>query len=118
MGKNLITTLGLITALGLSGCNSCIQQDAKEVEEIRKMNIEQLEKGPEMVDYFSEIQIEDYTTPLNMVYGDFNEDGHLDLIVSTANKGTSFKNKYGSGKLYFYEGDGKGNFTKKLYEKK
>lgn len=44
--------------------------------------------------------------------GDFNKDGHLDLIVA----GTKSGNNH-IAQLYFFEGDGKDNFTlKKSYK--
>lgn len=101
------------STLILGGCNGCIQQDAKEVEEIRKMNIEQLEKGPEIVDYFGNVQMFS-GSGATMTTGDFNGDGNLDLIV-----GSNYSSFAESDlRLYFFEGDGQGNFKLRQYEKK
>ncbi len=55
--------------------------------------------------YFSEFpMIHESGMAINS--GDFDGDGDLDLIVG-ANAGSFID----SGKLYFYENDGKGNFT-------
>lgn len=90
-GKNLIATLGL-SALILTGCAKSTNESPKN-----------LEKGPDMINYFARLPIDD---TIAMVSGDYNEDGHLDVIVGFDDE------------LRLYEGDGKGNFKLRQYEKK
>src|SRR3989344_6688639 len=47
------------------------------------------------------------TSGMALTTGDFNEDGHLDLIV-----GAKVGNLSDRAKLYLFLGDGKGNFRK------
>ena len=103
MGKNLLKAIAL-SSLVLSGC-----APEKKINP-QDLGIEQFEKGPEMVDYVAEMNLWAYTSPLGVTFADVNEDGHLDMIVSGYESS--------SGKIKVYEGDGKGNFKLRQYEKK
>ena len=111
MGKNLLKAIAL-SSLVLSGCNNCIQQDAKEAEKIKEMNMKDLEKGPEMVDYFGSIDLYHKlsTASVAITSGDFNNDENLDVVIANLDDNGT--------RLFFYEGDGKGNFKLRKYEKK
>lgn len=106
MAKNLLKVLCFGGALLLSGC-------AFQNKYTKDLKIEQLEKGPEMVDYFAETKVFAGSGTLSTVVGDFNEDGHLDYIVTGTKVGDN-----GMVQSFLYLGDGKGNFKLKQYEKK
>ena len=89
--NKIATGLGVIALAGLSlvGCEKA------------ESSSERIEKSK---DYFAEINAVDSRGGVGIVSGDFNEDKHLDIIYGTS-----------MGRLYFFEGDGKGNFKIKKY---
>lgn len=104
MGKNLLKAVVFSTLL-LSGCDSCKQKPV----DTKNLTINNLEKAPEMVDYFATISDVDWDSGISLVTGDFNNDGNLDLIIGTVYNSTT------SMRTQFYEGDGKGNFKLRQY---
>jgi len=95
-------------ALLFSGCIF----DKKPID-TKDLKIENLEKGPEIVDYCSETKVYSGNNAPSTIVGDFNEDGHLDFIVT----GTKLEDN-STAQSFLYEGDGKGNFKLRQYEKK
>ena len=62
---------------------------------------------PEKKDYFASFKM-DTRSGMAITSGDFDKDGDLDLIVGALDY-------WLDGRLYFYENDGKGNFSKRMY---
>ena len=92
--KTLTRSLaGSLTALALAGnLVSCPESNPQYQAEVK----------PTQTDYFAEVPRDWGENGMALTSGDFDGDGDLDLIVSNY-----------SSKLYFYENDGKGNFTLK-----
>src|SRR4030042_1199330 len=88
--KNLITAIGLSVLL-FTGCE-------KDKVELRKP------EQYEIADYFATFPMAG-ESGMAMESGDFDKDGDLDLIVG-AYKSDGLN---GTGKLYFFENDGRGN---------
>ncbi len=104
--KSLITNTGrglayLALASGFAGCNSGCNPTYQPL---------QAEQAPKQItqNYFA--QIPAYEGGLSSTPGDFNEDGHLDLVLGGIAGAGGLST---SGYFYFYAGDGKGNFTLK-----
>jgi hypothetical protein len=104
MAKNLFKIIALSTLL-LTGCANITNKTEKIKEE----------KKVEYVNYFDEVLMNSYESSLTMTSGDFDGDGDLDLIVGSNTHDWNSKLGSYTGKLFFYEGDGKGNFTKRQY---
>ncbi len=102
MRKGLLSVLAVGSTLALAGCGLFGGKEPKET-------VKPTEKV-KTVDYFAHLPINSWNGAISMVSGDFNRDENLDLIVGIAND-----NNTQDVKLYLFEGDGKGNFTKKTY---
>lgn len=68
------------------------------------------DKAPKMTDYFAELNIK----KTNMNSADYDMDGDVDYIVSGEEENEFFGTRT---RYYFFENDGKGNFTLKKYLK-
>jgi hypothetical protein len=62
--------------------------------------------------YFAQIPMA-HSNGIGMAVGDFDKDGDLDLIVGIVGAASSGN----IANLYFFEGDGKGNFKLRTYSK-
>ena len=68
-------------------------------------------------DYFAELPMSPKSNMAMMTNGDFDGDGDLDLIVGTINTSAmAMTTNYSNVQFYFFENDGKGNFTLKKPE--
>jgi hypothetical protein len=88
--------IGGLAVLSLAGC------ETKELT---------AEKVPKEVttDYFVEISGTQRVRDFKVIAEDFNKDGNLDLVIGYVDAHSNYENP----RLYFIEGDGKGNFTLK-----
>lgn len=84
-----LQTLICAGLFALTGC------PADKKVDTQNLKIEQLEKGPEMVDYFSKITIDDTVA---ITSGDYNNDGNSDSMIIFDDE------------MQLYLGDGEGNF--------
>ena len=105
--NKIATGLGAVTlaTLSLIGCGKDYYTNTT-----RTRNTPQPKS--ETKDYFAEIPMHHAplsTASVAMTSGDFNRDGNLDVVlINLDDNGTM---------LYFFEGDGKGNFKLRQYSK-
>lgn len=92
-------TLSALSALSLAGCNT------KEEKEIMRI------EASKPKDYFYQIPSHHNlsTASIAITSGDFDKDGDLDIVSANLDDNGT--------RLYFFEGDGKGNFKLKTYSK-
>lgn len=99
-----IGKIGLTTTI-LFSLGNCAKVSDSGYKEIKK-------EVPQKVDYFDSIPMVIYSG-MALISGDFDNDGDLDFIVGARDGSLSTE----AGRLYFFENDGKGNFTKREYSK-
>jgi len=105
--NNLQKILGIgALALSLTGCAGKIETNYQKNSKPKTEEVKQ--KVPEVRSYFAEIPTNN-ESGITMTTGDFDGDGNLDLIVG------AYKANTGTARLYFFKGDGKGNFKLGTY---
>jgi len=87
--RAMISLAGIALASGLAGCEDPTTQSPI----------------PKSTDYFAVVPMS-RSSGMALTSGDFNNDGNLDFVVGSSDN-------WQEGILYFYQGDGKGNFTLK-----
>jgi len=112
--QKIVPILGAValSALNLAGCYEG-KDGLHYLSESSKQKADIEVPKPERIDYFAEIPLKSLSG-MAMTSGDFDKDGDLDLIDLIV--GAYAPNAY-YARLYFFEGDGKGNFKLKTYSK-
>jgi len=127
----LITAVGL-SALILTGCSGkpndsaskAYTTAAKEAKEKAEKKAKEEAEANKMVNYAGGFDISHFESGVAITSGDFDGDGDLDLVIAGINakyyytdNGDVNNKRSTGGRLYFFENDGKGNFTLKQYVK-
>ena len=103
--KNIAYGLALTTLVaGITGFLGCKPKSQWQNQEPAK----QEQKEEKTASYFAKVPLSSKGS-LKTEVGDFNNDGNLDLIVIAEDS------REWEAKLYFFKGDGKGNFTQENY---
>lgn len=109
--NKIATGLGAVTLAALS-LTGCVEDYTNTTRTRSKIETTQQSKQEEVKDYFAEIPMHHAplsTASVAMTSGDFNRDGNLDVVLSNLDDNGTM--------LYFFEGDGKGNFKLRQYSK-